>query len=201
MFKDKGLNPNFHIEIPQEKSIPEGKTGLPVLDIAIKSEKEKRDLKNKLEEAEKQSITDSLTGVKNRYGLEKYINDPSHNKSSTVVAFCDIDDLHNINRKNGESIGDSVIQTVAKFLVESCYKSDSIFRKGGDEFVVVFENISDFNSFNQIISKRFDKDLMLPDAKFTFGLAQFDPKTDKSLWDTIERGSSSMATKKPSSSR
>lgn len=42
---------------------------------------------------------------------------------------------------------------------------------------------------------------MSPDAKFTFGLAPFDQKTDENLWDTLKRGDDLMKMKKPNLNR
>lgn len=78
---------------------------------------------------------DSLTGAYNRRALEN-INDFS------VVALCDIDDFKTINDTYGHDIGDRVLKTVTKILIDNTRGYDVVCRYGGDEFLIVFKNCS-----------------------------------------------------------
>ena len=88
---------------------------------------------------------DSLTGVANRYALDEYIklleNQPTQ-FSETCLMMLDIDHFKQVNDVYGHLVGDQVIQFVAEKLKESIRTSDLLVRYGGDEFIVLIENIT-----------------------------------------------------------
>lgn len=87
---------------------------------------------------------DSLTGVANRYALNEYIklleNQPTQ-FSETCLMVIDIDHFKQVNDVYGHLMGDQVIQFVAEKLKENIRTSDLLVRYGGDEFIVLIENI------------------------------------------------------------
>ncbi len=97
-------------------------------------------LKSK-EESEKQSYIDSLTGIYNR---NKYIQTIEEYEQMGFpgigVLFMDLNNLKEINDKQGHSAGDQLIQRTAAAL--SSIFGTSVYRIGGDEFVVCASNFS-----------------------------------------------------------
>jgi len=87
---------------------------------------------------------DSLTGVANRYALNEYIklleNQPTQ-FSETCLMVIDIDHFKQVNDVYGHLMGDQVIQFVAEKLKENIRTSDLLVRYGGDEFIVLIENV------------------------------------------------------------
>ena len=87
---------------------------------------------------------DSLTGVANRYALNEYIklleNQPTQ-FSETCLMVIDIDHFKQVNDVYGHLMGDQVIQFMAEKLKEDIRTSDLLVRYGGDEFIVLIENI------------------------------------------------------------
>ena len=87
---------------------------------------------------------DSLTGVANRYALNEYIklleNQPTQ-FSETCLMVIDIDHFKQVNDLYGHLMGDQVIQFVAEKLKENIRTSDLLVRYGGDEFIVLIENV------------------------------------------------------------
>ena len=87
---------------------------------------------------------DSLTGVANRYALNEYIklleNQPTQ-FSETCLMVMDIDHFKQVNDVHGHLVGDQVIQFVAEKLKENIRTSDLLVRYGGDEFIVLIENV------------------------------------------------------------
>lgn len=87
---------------------------------------------------------DSLTGIANRYALNEYIklleNQPTQ-FSETCLMVIDIDHFKQVNDVYGHLMGDQVIQFVAEKLKENIRTSDLLVRYGGDEFIVLIENV------------------------------------------------------------
>jgi len=82
--------------------------------------------------------TDSLTGVRNRRGLERLLRTTNWAGQQPVsVLICDIDRFKQINDRYGHHGGDQVLEHFARALVTSVRNSDIVARFGGEEFVVI----------------------------------------------------------------
>ena len=84
---------------------------------------------------------DFLTGLPNRLLLNDRISQavvmaPRHRKQVAVL-FLDLDGFKHINDSLGHGVGDRLLQSIARRLVESVRSSDTVSRQGGDEFVVL----------------------------------------------------------------
>lgn len=88
---------------------------------------------------------DELTDLPNRNLLLDRINDSiktaQRNKQKLGILFLDLDRFKAINDSLGHTIGDKLIQEVAKRLLETLREEDTISRNGGDEFVVVIKRM------------------------------------------------------------
>jgi diguanylate cyclase len=106
-----------------------------------KASEEVSQLKQKLEESRQEAIIDTLTGLLNRRGCDQRLQELSlDNTHSSIVI--DIDHFKKVNDSFGHSIGDKVIQLVAKIIKEQVSADDIPVRYGGEEFVVVLSNKS-----------------------------------------------------------
>ncbi len=85
--------------------------------------------------------TDGLTGLANRREAlalaEGELTRHRRSGRPAVLVILDIDRFKGINDRYGHPIGDEVLCTVAAILRESCRKSDTVARYGGDEFLMV----------------------------------------------------------------
>jgi diguanylate cyclase (GGDEF)-like protein/PAS domain S-box-containing protein len=88
-----------------------------------------------------QAIHDPLTGVYNRYYLDKALERECKRsqRSGHFLAFLmvDVDRFKEINDRFGHQTGDKVLKAVASLLLEEVRGSDFVVRYGGDEFLVV----------------------------------------------------------------
>ncbi len=102
---------------------------------------------------------DSLTGLLTRklihdritHAIERH----KRNRNQLAVMYLDLDKFKWINDTFGHSAGDAVLSELAKILQDSVRKEDSVGRMGGDEFVILFENIQCPDNLCQISHKIF----------------------------------------------
>ena len=86
------------------------------------------------------SYRDSLTGVCNRTSYIKYLDELKNKQYSSLgVVFLDINGLKKANDSKGHDYGDYIIMTISKLLQTTF--GEKVFRIGGDEFVVLCEDI------------------------------------------------------------
>jgi diguanylate cyclase (GGDEF)-like protein len=87
--------------------------------------------------------TDPLTGLFNRRYAETYFTGILNIRQgiSYCVAMLDIDDFKQVNDTWGHACGDKVLAFLAGFLAKNLRRSDLIFRWGGEEFLMVLENV------------------------------------------------------------
>lgn len=93
-----------------------------------------------------QALTDKLTGLANRYGLEtmgKEIFQKSidHDQFLSVLMI-DIDHFKQINDTYGHPYGDVILQSIAMTIRDQIRINDYAVRYGGDEFVVLLPGLS-----------------------------------------------------------
>ena len=88
--------------------------------------------------------TDVLTGVSNRLALEEYIKYLEHRPeklTKTGLIIVDVDKFKHINDTYGHVVGDQAIKCIADTLKAHVRASDLVVRYGGDEFLVLIEQI------------------------------------------------------------
>jgi len=108
------------------------------------SDKSAVELNKKLEEA---ATHDYLTSLNNRHGFAKIIENQRGKVGgddfiTAGAMLVDIDNFKYVNDTYGHLFGDEVLIQVSKILTK--HAGDYTIRFGGDEFVCLFENKSDF---------------------------------------------------------
>jgi len=94
-----------------------------------------------LESEKENSHTDYLTGAVNSrfFGeiMQMEINRTIRYQYPLTIAFIDVDDFKTINDQFGHSVGDKVLETVARAMRQYLRKTDIVARVGGDEFAIL----------------------------------------------------------------
>lgn len=93
--------------------------------------------------AEEQAFTDTLTGLKNRRAMDHILARLIGTGTDFALMHVDLDFFKEVNDTLGHAAGDSVLQHVARVMVDCTRQTDTVARVGGDEFVMLFEGVSD----------------------------------------------------------
>ena len=95
--------------------------------------------KNQKEELAYEASHDQLTGVFNRKGFERILEEVSHKKVALLLI--DVDRFKGINDTYGHSEGDKVLSRLTDVLSAHFRTGDSLCRIGGDEFVMFMPDV------------------------------------------------------------
>ncbi len=104
-----------------------------------------------------QAYHDLLTRLPNRVlfkdRLSVTIFKATRNNSQFAVMFLDLDRFKVVNDTLGHPLGDRLLQSVAQRLLESMRSSDTLSRFGGDEFILLFPEVTSIEGVEQIADK------------------------------------------------
>jgi diguanylate cyclase (GGDEF)-like protein len=117
------------------------------------------------EQLEHRASHDSLTDLHNQASfyehLRRALARARRQNSKVAVLFIDLDDFKLINDSLGHQEGDRVLREVAKRLKGCLREADVAARIGGDEFVVLLEDVSDASGALGV-AERFQSQLRVP---------------------------------------
>ena len=145
-----------------------------------------RELKEKNQLLENLAHTDNLTGLLNRQGFNKIVDEKiditkvnDNIETYITVMYIDLDNFKYCNDTFGHDIGDFVLKTFSKLFTDIIGKSGYVVRYGGDEFVIVVENINRYygeevaeaifeelkedDSFKNLIEEKLGRQVDIPD--------------------------------------
>ena len=103
------------------------------------------------------ALRDPLTGLRNRVSLEDHIQTAMararRHEKLLAIGMLDLDEFKPINDTYGHAAGDAVIKEIAARLVHSLREIDGIFRYGGDEFVLLIENLDNLEGLEELLHR------------------------------------------------
>lgn len=101
-----------------------------------------------------------MTGLPNRNLLQDRITQTlardRRNHEQTAVMFLDLDHFKVINDSLGHDVGDSLLKEIAVRLLACVRSEDTVARQGGDEFIIMLDNISDAADAGTVAQKILD---------------------------------------------
>ena len=156
-------------------------------------------LKDKLAALEQDVITDPLTGLLNRRGMEQKLEQvESAEKTSCIIV--DIDHFKNINDTYGHLVGDKIIKRMATEIKKHIRGRDLAVRFGGEEFVILLIDtaVEGAKRVAESLRKKVDSlnlvikanNIQLPSISISLGVAVYDSSTDWS--DLFKRADSAL---------
>ena len=136
------------------------------------------------------SDLDPLTGIQNRANMERELKREQHRALRTgrpcCLALVDIDHFKKVNDTHGHLVGDQVLASVTRALEDSLRPYDSIFRFGGEEFLVCLPDTGPEEA--RLVLERIRKKLAV--AALAVG-------ENQSLGVTVSVGIAQMAPRRP----
>lgn len=114
-------------------------------------------LKQKERELEHMARHDPLTGLANRVMLgdriEQAIARANRNDRGMAVLMVDLDGFKGVNDNYGHAAGDQLLLSIALRLGASVRETDTVARMGGDEFVVILEDLHNYEEIERVAEK------------------------------------------------
>jgi diguanylate cyclase (GGDEF)-like protein len=103
---------------------------------------------------------DILTGLPNRMQfndqLDRAFVRRKRGGQALAVLFCDVDSFKPVNDTFGHHVGDAVLIEVARRLDTTSREIDTVFRIGGDEFVIICEGFSGSDGLGRLARRLID---------------------------------------------
>lgn len=154
------------------------------------------------EEASYLAHHDALTGLPNRLLLTDRLNQgilrAERHDIPLSIMFIDLDGFKIINDTLGHDQGDDLLEQISKRLLASIRKSDSVYRLGGDEFILYIKDYKEEKNLDIIATKIidiFNEPFILEGQEYfitgSIGIAQY-PKDGKDIKRLIKNADTAM---------
>ena len=145
--------------------------------------------------------TDSMTGVRNKHAyleMESQITSRIREKTldKLAVVACDINGLKYVNDTQGHAAGDQLIKDACSLICD-VFSHGSVFRTGGDEFVVLLQG-KGYDIRNEIINafnRKVEENIKKNGVVVSIGHSSLQPG-DEQLYDIFERADHMMYERK-----
>lgn len=110
--------------------------------------------RQKLRTLEAQTLSDHLTGLLNRKGFDRRLNETmaraDANGHRAALLLVDLDDFKAVNDTYGHPAGDRLLVSFAERLLACVRKDDAVARIGGDEFAIILDHVSNPSTVERI---------------------------------------------------
>lgn len=142
---------------------------------------------------------DALTKVGNKRAYDIAVKRLNESEGHYGIALIDMNDLKEINDNYGHEKGDLSIKTVSRIIC-SVFNPASVYRVGGDEFIVILENadykdrVKLINKISETFELNKSNDTLPPWERVSaaVGYATYNLKKDKNVESVMQRADSAM---------
>lgn len=113
--------------------------------------------KQMLQRLQRNALYDQLTGLPNRELFDDRVRSAmtraQREQGQFALLYLDLDKFKQVNDNHGHQVGDELLQHTAKRIVGSLRHSDTVARFGGDEFVILLEQVDGADSTMALAEK------------------------------------------------
>ncbi|TMM46008.1 GGDEF domain-containing protein [Colwellia ponticola] len=136
------------------------------------------------------ATTDPLTSTGNRRALDSELNkailSQERQKKTMCLILLDLDNFKKINDTYGHLIGDDILVTLTKLLVNNIRMLDTLYRYGGEEFIIapLYVDLKTAAIIAEDMRAVVEEHVFTDDISMTLslGVAQFNDKETPSQW-------------------
>lgn len=167
------------------------------------------EFKKNEENLKHQAYFDSLTGIPNRTLFldrsEIALNQAKRSDDGLAIIFIDLDEFKELNDTLGHDAGDVMLKTVAERFINCARKSDTVSRRGGDEFTILMPRIKNIEDAVKLAERILDsnknpisikKNMVFPKTSIGISIYPEDGDSietlinnaDKAMYDAKESG-------------
>lgn len=146
------------------------------------------------------SETDALTGLANMRSLDMRVRDVVADANSgsarPVIVTVDLDQFKLVNDRYNHTVGDRVIEAVARAIAECVRSDEMVARRGGDEFFVLFRDPG--SSHIGVVIERLHESIeharrrICPDLPSTASIGEVDWQLGESPEEFLQRADEAM---------
>lgn len=155
------------------------------------------------------AVTDMLTGLYNRQGFAKKVEEQINCNNSVSILYADLDNFKYYNDTFGHDVGDVVLVEFAKVFKKVSEGLGYAVRYGGDEFLVVLNNVSKdevrrvanaiydaiSDGFIDVVSKYINRDVDIPHNKLvscSIGIDISDNSNSENIKETLQNADKAL---------
>ncbi len=141
---------------------------------------------------------DSLTGAGNRRALDSKLGELVHtfkrNDEPSSIILLDLDHFKNVNDVYGHAVGDQILKSLTEIINLRIRVTDSLYRIGGEEFVVVLDgqDLHRAAHLAEQLRTLVDANELVPDQSVTISLGVAELKDGESPNDWLHRADEAL---------
>jgi diguanylate cyclase len=141
---------------------------------------------------------DPLTGAGNRRRLDSKLDEivNSHKRTGTTAAMLmlDLDHFKNVNDRYGHAVGDQILKRITAIVDLRIRVTDSLYRIGGEEFVVVLEgqDIERAAHLAEQLRTLVEANELAPEHSVTISIGVAELNGDESAKDWLHRADEAL---------
>lgn len=103
---------------------------------------------NTIDQLQLDTLTDAMTGLLNRRGLDKAVEQYREQEMAFSVLALDVDYFKKVNDTFGHDVGDILLKEIATLFKKQARSNDVVCRAGGEEFIIFLTKADVNQAFN-----------------------------------------------------
>ncbi len=141
---------------------------------------------------------DPLTGAGNRRALDEKLNGivNGFKRSGTTASMLllDLDHFKEVNDEHGHAVGDQILKRITEIIDLRIRVTDSLYRVGGEEFIVVLEGqiLERAAHLSEQLRTLVEANELVPDQSVTISLGVAELKSDETVNDWLSRADGAL---------